>query len=65
MTKHNIYEATEQNLDKAAETIKNEYPSLELYTGHCTGEPAFRILKETLKDRLEDMFTGQCVEIDG
>lgn len=29
-----------------------------IYTGHCTGEPAYRILKEVCKDRMHALTTG-------
>ena len=34
-----------------------------LYTGHCTGDPGFKILKETLGDGLHYMSTGTVIEI--
>ncbi|MDD5942712.1 MBL fold metallo-hydrolase [Fibrobacter sp.] len=35
----------------------------KIYTGHCTGNRAFEILREVLGDRAEQMFTGMTVEI--
>ncbi|MBO5532848.1 MAG: MBL fold metallo-hydrolase [Fibrobacter sp.] len=35
----------------------------KIYTGHCTGDRAFEILREVLGDRAEQMFTGMTVEI--
>ena len=35
----------------------------KIYTGHCTGDRAFKILREVLGDRAEQMFTGMTVEI--
>lgn len=34
----------------------------EIYTGHCTGIPAFEILKECLGDRIQYFSTGTVVE---
>ena len=34
----------------------------EIYTGHCTGEPAYKILKEELGERLQYFSTGTCLE---
>lgn len=34
----------------------------EIYTGHCTGEPAYHILKEELGNRLQYFGTGCIVE---
>jgi 7,8-dihydropterin-6-yl-methyl-4-(beta-D-ribofuranosyl)aminobenzene 5'-phosphate synthase len=35
----------------------------KIYTGHCTGDRAFEILREVLGDRAEQMYTGMTVEI--
>ena len=32
-------------------------------TGHCTGDEAFKILKEELGDVLEQMYTGMVIEL--
>jgi 7,8-dihydropterin-6-yl-methyl-4-(beta-D-ribofuranosyl)aminobenzene 5'-phosphate synthase len=34
-----------------------------IYTGHCTGNPAYKILKETLGERLQYFSTGTIVEL--
>ncbi len=35
----------------------------KIYTGHCTGEPAFAILKEELGDCAEQLYTGMEIEL--
>ena len=35
----------------------------EIYTGHCTGDPGFAILKEELGDGLRYMSTGTVIEL--
>ncbi len=34
----------------------------EIYTGHCTGDPAYKILKEELGEKLHYFSTGTCLE---
>lgn len=51
-----------KDIREIATTIP-KYPVDKLYTGHCTGVKAFRLLKETLKDRLEYLPTGRSIEI--
>ncbi|MEK6265985.1 MAG: MBL fold metallo-hydrolase, partial [Clostridium sp.] len=34
-----------------------------IYTGHCTGNPAYKILKENLGERLQYFSTGTIVEL--
>ncbi|MGF1849600.1 MBL fold metallo-hydrolase [Vibrio lentus] len=41
----------------------SQYPIDKLYTGHCTGQKAYGLLKEVLGDRLEAMPTGRCIEV--
>jgi 7,8-dihydropterin-6-yl-methyl-4-(beta-D-ribofuranosyl)aminobenzene 5'-phosphate synthase len=39
------------------------YPVDRLYTGHCTGPKAYRVLKEVLGERLEEFPTGRSIEV--
>lgn len=41
-----------------------EYPIDKVYTGHCTGEKAYSILKEIMGDKLEYFATSNVVNID-
>ena len=36
-----------------------------VYTGHCTGEAALRVLRERLGDRLEPLTCGLAVDLPG
>ena len=45
-------------------TVANEFKRLDIaqiYTGHCTGHPAFALLQEQLGDRLNYMKTGDHI----
>ncbi|MCP3875411.1 MAG: MBL fold metallo-hydrolase [Desulfobacteraceae bacterium] len=35
----------------------------KVYTGHCTGEKAYSIIQEVLKDRIDRLFTGAVINI--
>ena len=52
------------DVQKLAEKLAG-IPVDKLYTGHCTGTKAYPILKETLKDKLEPLVTGQTIWIGG
>ncbi len=41
----------------------SEYPIDKLYTGHCTGKKAYKLLKEVLGERLEAIPTGSCISV--
>jgi 7,8-dihydropterin-6-yl-methyl-4-(beta-D-ribofuranosyl)aminobenzene 5'-phosphate synthase len=40
-----------------------DYPVAQTYTGHCTGNQAFAILKSVMGERLTDLKTGDCFEV--
>ncbi|MGD8813613.1 MAG: MBL fold metallo-hydrolase [Anaerolineales bacterium] len=39
------------------------YPVDKYYTGHCTGEKAFQVLKEVMGNKLDSLHTGLCFEV--
>jgi 7,8-dihydropterin-6-yl-methyl-4-(beta-D-ribofuranosyl)aminobenzene 5'-phosphate synthase len=50
------------DVERLGETLL-KYPIDRIFTGHCTGTRGFRILKETLGDRLMLFAAGDCVEL--
>jgi len=40
-----------------------DYPIEKTYTGHCTGTPAFKVLKSVIGERLIGISTGSCFEV--
>ena len=51
--------------DKKVESLAAKLKALDvqkIYTGHCTGERPFNILKNALGDRIEQIYTGLSVE---
>jgi 7,8-dihydropterin-6-yl-methyl-4-(beta-D-ribofuranosyl)aminobenzene 5'-phosphate synthase len=42
----------------------NSYPIERIYTGHCTGQKAYRILSEVMGEKLAYLPTGSVIEID-
>ena len=40
-----------------------EYPLQCVYTGHCTGSHAFRVLKDSMGSKLEYLATGRTVTV--
>lgn len=48
---------------KVIAKIMSTYPIDKLYTGHCTGLKAYKILKSVLGDRIEYFPTGRCIHI--
>jgi len=40
-----------------------DYPVEVIYTGHCTGTKAFRILQSEMGERIVDIVTGSCFEV--
>ena len=40
-----------------------DYPVQTIYTGHCTGQKAYTVLKSVLGERLQHLHTGTIIEI--
>lgn len=53
----NQYE-TENEINEIAEQLATTYPDVHFYTGHCTGENAYHLLKNRLDDKLKCFYTG-------
>lgn len=58
----NTMAGTKQETAELGRTLLN-YPVEQYYTGHCTGEKAFLILKQVMGNRLDSLHTGLCFEI--
>ena len=58
-----LYRRTEEDVRALAKQIRKLGIS-EIYTGHCTGEKAFEILKEELGDCIRQIYTGMEIVID-
>lgn len=56
------YESTKTLLRMGAD-IKKLYPLTRFYTGHCTGDKTFKILKKSLGDQLDAFYTGLSITI--
>lgn len=57
-----LYKSSEAEIRRTAEILKDS--SLQLIvTGHCTGNKPYKILKETLGDRLGQLSVGRMTEI--
>ena len=52
-----LYNKTEDEVRKFAKRLKDTH-ARHVFTGHCTGEDAFRILKEELGDSISQFYAG-------
>lgn len=57
-----LYKASEEYIRGLAVRMK-ELNIKKLVTGHCTGEEAYRILKEELGNKIEQMYTGLEIKL--
>lgn len=58
----NTMAGSRENIEALGRAIM-EYPIEKIYTGHCTGGKAFRILKEVVGEKLEYFATGCLIEM--
>lgn len=58
-----LYKSGDEDVLRLAKEIE-ETGIEKIYTGHCTGERAFRILKEQLGDKAQELFAGMEIEIE-
>ena len=53
---------TEENIAEIAHYLNAHYPSSMFITGHCTGDQVFNQLKNGLKDRLIQFYSGYTIQ---
>jgi len=53
---------TEENIAEIAHYLNAHYPSSMFITGHCTGDQVFNQLKNGLKDRLIQFYSGYSIQ---
>lgn len=61
-TNETSYESDEE-IVTIARQVKEQYPEMELITGHCTGRHAQRLLKTVLGDKMDVFYSGYTAEI--
>ena len=54
--------AKKEEIEEIALWLKSEVTG-QIYTGHCTGERGFRLMKLILKDKLKSIYTGMQISI--
>ncbi len=57
-----LYKSSDEDVLKLASNIK-ETAIERIYTGHCTGDKAFSILKEQLGEKAHELFAGMVIEL--
>ena len=57
-----LYKSDDGEVMSLAKRIK-ETGIEKVYTGHCTGDKAFRLLKNELEDKAEELFAGKIIEL--
>ena len=48
---------------QAAEYIREHYPNLKVFSGHCTGSAAREVLQDALKENYQHFRTGTTIEL--
>ena len=54
---------SDEKISSIANALAKDNRIEKIYTGHCTGERAYSIFKEILKDKVEEFRTGQVINI--
>ena len=49
---------SEEEINKIANRLNADFPETQFYTGHCTGEGVYALLKMKLADKLHWFYTG-------
>lgn len=57
-----LYKSNDDDVLKLAENIKSTGIE-QIYTGHCTGDKAFAILKQQLGEAAKELFAGMVIEL--
>ena len=57
-----LYRTSDSQVRAFAERLR-DLDVQKIYTGHCTGNHAFEILKEVLGEKVRQMFTGMEIEV--
>ena len=57
-----LYKSDDGEVMSLAKRIK-ETGIEKIYTGHCTGDKAFSLLKNELEDKAEELFAGKIIEL--
>lgn len=57
-----LYRSSEDEIRRMADVLGDSTLQL-IVTGHCTGDKAYKLLKETLGDRLSQLCVGKVIEI--
>lgn len=52
---------TELEINRLADELTEQYPETKFYTGHCTGANVYKLLKNKLKDKLKQFYTGYTI----
>ncbi len=54
---------SESVLTAFAQRLKTNYPAIQFYTSHCTGNAAFAVLKQVMGDQLHAFACGMAEEV--
>jgi 7,8-dihydropterin-6-yl-methyl-4-(beta-D-ribofuranosyl)aminobenzene 5'-phosphate synthase len=62
LPRHNTMAGSKPEIQDIAREVLS-YPVQSLYTGHCTGQKAYTVLKSVLGEKLQHLHTGTIIEI--